>query len=258
MLYVRTIAEEASCSERQVRRALSTLEARHLLIRRPQNVAGQGQTFNIYEVYGFDEYYPGENPAENDDAEPPCQPVTPPMTDRQAPACQPVTPPLPVSPATPDSQAGFNNVFEQPLFNSSKKEHIPPTPQQETGNGKTSEHENQKPEHDTGRKTENPEPNAPSPNLHGLILSAYNETLQKLPTAEKLTASRTKALNLRIREATARNDPEWWKRYFRSVRDYPWLMGIEYIFPDTSIYKQGINIQFLQRFTRFFDSLIVS
>ena len=60
MLFVKTIAEEASCSERQVQRALSNLESRNLLIRRAQNTPGRGQTFNVYEVYGFDEYTPGD------------------------------------------------------------------------------------------------------------------------------------------------------------------------------------------------------
>jgi hypothetical protein len=221
MLYVRTIAEESSCSERQAQRTLSNLETRGLLIRKSQNHNGR-QTFNIYEVYGFDAYISGESPdepvseAESGDGSArggsrvthshPCMSVTPPPSD---------------SHPRGDSQAGLNNVFEQLLFNSSK-EHVPPTPQRGT-KGKISRHENQrpqKPEHDTGEKTENPESK-----LISEILSAYSGTLQKLPTVEKLTASRIKALNLRIREDPARNDPEWWKRYFRSVRDYPWLMG---------------------------------
>jgi predicted transcriptional regulator len=49
MLYVRTIAEEASCSERQAQRALSNLETRGLLVRKAQNQNGR-QTFNIYEL----------------------------------------------------------------------------------------------------------------------------------------------------------------------------------------------------------------
>ena len=83
-LYVKTIADEASCSERQVRRALANLEARCLLVRRFQNVAGQGQTFNIYEIYGFDAYLSDEAP---------CQSAIPPMTVSHPSPCQPVTPP---------------------------------------------------------------------------------------------------------------------------------------------------------------------
>ena len=106
MLYVKTIAEEASCSDRQVRRALANLEARRLLVRRSQNVAGQGQIFNIYEIYGFDAYLGGELP---------CQPVIPPLTDSHPTPCRSVTPPMTVSQAPHDSQAGPNNVVEQPL-----------------------------------------------------------------------------------------------------------------------------------------------
>jgi hypothetical protein len=73
MLYVRTIADEASCSVRQARRALANLEACRLLIRRSQSKAGQGQIFNIYEVYGFDEYTPADC-----QSPPLCQTDTPP------------------------------------------------------------------------------------------------------------------------------------------------------------------------------------
>jgi hypothetical protein len=141
------------------------------------------------------------------------------MTERQAP---------------PDSQAELNNVFEQPLFNSSK-EHIPPTPQRGDEREKNFEPANpepinpkpQNPEHDTEGKGKSPERNSvPSePGLFGEILSAFNETLKGLPHAETLTPARIKNLSRRIREDTAREEPEWWKRYFRDVRDCPWLMG---------------------------------
>ena len=56
-LFIKTIADEASCSDRQVQRALSALEACHLLARHAQ-VNQSGQTYNIYEVYGIEEYTP--------------------------------------------------------------------------------------------------------------------------------------------------------------------------------------------------------
>jgi hypothetical protein len=55
MLYVRTIAEETSCSEWQAQRTLSNLEMCGLLVRRPQDRNGR-QTLNVYEIYGSDEY----------------------------------------------------------------------------------------------------------------------------------------------------------------------------------------------------------
>jgi hypothetical protein len=103
MLYVKTIADEASCSERQARRALSALEARRLLVRRPQSASGQGQTFNIYEVYGFDEYQTGGGGAQT-----PGLPVRHPLPDSHAPACQSDMPPMPDGQAPHDSQAEPN------------------------------------------------------------------------------------------------------------------------------------------------------
>jgi hypothetical protein len=224
MLYVRTIAEEASCSERQTRRALSNLEARHLLVRRPQSAAGQGQTFNIYEVYGFDEYQTG-----GDGAQAPGLPVSHPLPDSHTPACQPVTPPLPDRQAPPDSQAEPNNVFEQPLNNSSK-EHIPPTPQQgREGDGISENSEPQNPKYDTEGKGRNQgtDPKQEPPEISPLmgILDAFNEILPELPRAEKLTASRIRALNLRIEQAPERRELSWWRRYFESAGNFPWLMG---------------------------------
>jgi hypothetical protein len=40
-----------------------------------------------------------------------------------------------------------------------------------------------------------------------------------------LTVARIETLKARIREAPERLNPEWWRRYFRDVRDCPWLMG---------------------------------
>jgi hypothetical protein len=56
-LFIKTIADEASCSDRQVQRALSALEGCHLLARHAQ-VTPSGQTYNMYEVYGIEEYTP--------------------------------------------------------------------------------------------------------------------------------------------------------------------------------------------------------
>jgi hypothetical protein len=142
--------------------------------------------------------------------------------------CRTVTPGPSDSHPRGDSQAGLNNVFEQLLKNSIKNNNSPLTPQG-AGKGKPENERHQKTKHDTEGKTEDPkteiDPIASESNLHEVILGAYNETLLKLPPAEKLTASRAKALILRIREDPARRKPEWWKQYFRSARDCPWLMG---------------------------------
>jgi hypothetical protein len=231
MLYVKTIAEEASCSERQVRRALSTLEARHLLARRSQSMAGQGQTFNIYEVYGFDEYFCDfdEGPVENGGTESPCQSVIPPVTHSHTPACQSVIPPLPDSQAPHDSQAGLNNVFQQLLKNNLKNNNSPLTPQGgrggEDGKFETQKLQNKKHDTETKGQNQNREADPDISLLHEAILGAFNEILPELPSAEKLTASRLKTLNSRISEISARKEPDWWRKYFERVRLFPWLMG---------------------------------
>ena len=226
MLYVKTIAEEASCSERQVRRALANLEFRHLLVRRPQNVAGQGQTFNVYEIYGFDAYISGESH---------CQPVTPPLPVSHPSPCQPVTHPMTVSHTPHDSQAGVNNVFKQLHINSIKDNNSPLTPQGEKGgiaefeNSKTqSQNKSQNQKHDTeakDMKNQTSEHHFSGEPLYAAILAAFNEILPELPQAEILTASRVQTLNLRIGEDLARQNIDWWKRYFERVRLFPWLMG---------------------------------
>jgi hypothetical protein len=227
MLYVRTIAEEASCSERQTRRALSNLEARHLLIRRPQSAAGQGQTFNIYEVYGSDAYIFKENPAGKDGIQAHGMTVRHPLPDSHTSPCQSVIPPLTGGQAPPDSLAEPNNVFEQPLFNSSKDNNIPPTPQGEEREKNCESSKPQSQEYDTEGKDRNQgaSQNPPEPSPFLGVLDAFNEILPELPHAETLTSARIKNLNRCIGEDPARKELEWWKRYFRGVRDYPWLMG---------------------------------
>jgi len=200
MLYVKTIAEEASCSERQVQRALSNLEACNLLIRRSQNLPGRGQIFNVYEVYGFDEYTPGDSQSPH------------PVTDSHPPS---------------DCQSWPNNVFEQLLKNSSKDNNIPPAPQGEKGEDSDFENiKSQKQKHGTESKDMYRTPRA---YLQGTpymdILAAFNEILPELPRAEILTVSRVKTLNQRISEDPVRQNLDWWKRYFERVRLFPWLTG---------------------------------
>jgi hypothetical protein len=188
---------------------------------------GQGQTFNIYEIYGFDVYSFDENSTENGDAKPPCRPVIPPMTHSHTPACQSVMHPLPGSQAPHDSQAELNNVFEQLLKNSLKNNNSPLTPQRGR-EGRDGKFEIQKPQnqkHDTEAKGKSLKTDSNALPLHGAILAAFSEILPELPGAEKLTASRIKTLNSRIGEDPARKETDWWRKYFERVRLFPWLMG---------------------------------
>jgi hypothetical protein len=224
MLYVRTIAEEASCSERQAQRAMSNLESRGLLVRRAQNRNGR-RTFNIYEIYGFDAYIFDESPDESA-SETESGNGGSGVTDSHR--CTTVTPPPSDSHPRGDCESGPNNVFKQPLFNSSK-EHIPPTPQRGEEREKNfKSHKPQNQEYDTeGKEDKKPErARAPSePWLYREILNAFNKTLRELPHAEALTSARIKNLGRRIREDPAREELEWWVRYFQGIRDCPWLMG---------------------------------
>jgi hypothetical protein len=215
MLYVRTIAEEASCSERQAQRALASLETRGLLVRRAQNQNGR-QTFNVYEVYGFDAYISGEPSPEAESGDGDSG-----VTDSHR--RRTVTPPPSDSHPRGDSQAGLNNVFEQPLFNSSKDNNSPLTPQGEKGGGPEGE-KLQEPEYDTEGKSEPPKPNLEM-ELFEAIRGAYNSALPELPQAEKITVSRAKVLRQRIRESPERKEPGWWEKFFSSVREFPWPMG---------------------------------
>jgi hypothetical protein len=229
MLYVRTIAEEASCSERQAQRALSNIETRGLLIRKPQNHNGR-QTFNIYEVYGFEAYIFNESSSESvpeADSENAAASGDPGVQDSHP--CLPDTPSPSDSHPRGDCEAGLNNVFEQLLKNSLKNNNPPLTPQGGR-EGRDEEFEIQKPQnqnqrHDTEGKNKNLEADSNILHLHEAVLAAFNETLPELPNAEKLTASRIKTLNSRIGEEPARKESSWWRKYFERVRLFPWLMG---------------------------------
>jgi predicted transcriptional regulator len=233
MLYVRTIAEEASCSERQAQRALSNLEACGLLVRIPQNRNGR-QTFNIYEVYGFDAYIPCES-SEGPAPEPGSE-NNPASSSQGAPDSHPCisdTPRPSNSHPRGDCEAELNNVLQQPLFNSPQKEHIPPSPQGNVGESEGSKEsgevftpKTQNPEHDTeGERKPNSSKPITEAEAYEAIRNAYNSILPELPKAEKITASRAKVLRERILEDTERRKLGWWKSFFRRIRDFPWPMG---------------------------------
>jgi hypothetical protein len=49
--------------------------------------------------------------------------------------------------------------------------------------------------------------------------------LPELSHVRHLGKPLTNALNARYQEAPERKDLDWWRRYFQSIRDFPWLMG---------------------------------
>jgi hypothetical protein len=224
MLYVKTIAGEASCSERQAQRALSNLEECGLLVRRPNFSGEQGQTFNLYEVYGFDSYNPQRAAAEDGvTGSRRCQSDAPGVTDSHSPG---------------DCVAGVNKVLEQLQKNSKKYNTLPPAPQGAEPKGEApkmverekteiEDEKPQKPEHDTEEKGKAQQscPEAAFTSLFETIRRTYNEVLPELPQAEKITASRAKTLKQRIRENPERKQVEWWEKFFARVREFPWPMG---------------------------------
>jgi predicted transcriptional regulator len=266
MLYVRTIAEEASCSERQVRRALSNLEDHHLLLRHSQKIHGQGQICNIYEIYDFEEYISSdtqkcfdedvqeddsqanveqESGFQSDEEQPktslpanhvslnsqtslpvsqvspdlqtglPISHTSPDWSDSQA--------GLPISHDWPACQAGFNNVFKQPLKNI--KENTPPSPPrgQNWGEGEGKKPPEEQKQNGTEEKAKGTQ--ASGTEFFELVLNAYNIALPELPKAEKVTTSRAETIRQRIRGDPARIKLSWWKQFFARVRGFPWPMG---------------------------------
>jgi hypothetical protein len=246
-LYVATIAAEASCSTRQVRRALTKLESCHLLARRFRNIPGRGQTCNIYEVYGYDEYTPSRE-REQDVPDP--QEAEPQNCNETAssaltsPQHQPVPPrpsgqaALPASQPPADRQA--DEGIEQLLKNKKDRNTIPPNPP----SGQGEEEAPPKPErktYDTENREEllqsqlqpqspgqtgflQPKP-APEAELHETIRRLYNTILPELAPAERITAARENVLRQRIREDPVREKFDWWKWFFSRVRKFPWPMG---------------------------------
>ena len=65
--YVSTLADEASCSTRQVFRALANLEARGLIARNPQITVEKGQVCTLYEVRGLEDYTPPDCVAQGEE-----------------------------------------------------------------------------------------------------------------------------------------------------------------------------------------------
>ena len=76
-------------------------------------------------------------------------------------------------------------------------------------------------------EAEEPEPESPQKRIpYEQILKTYNDTLgQSLREAKTVTEARKKAIRARCGESPERQDPKWWKEYFDSVRDSPFLLG---------------------------------
>jgi len=60
---------------------------------------------------------------------------------------------------------------------------------------------------------------------HDAIIAMYHEILPELPKVHSWTDARQKFLRSRWREAPERQELEWWKEFFGSIRNMPWLLG---------------------------------
>jgi predicted transcriptional regulator len=202
---VKKIAEEASCSRTKVFEALRTLEERGIIARDSQIYEGRGQTSNLYEIIDI-------IPRPRDGPGGPC--------DERGPS------------ATRTGGARVADphikVLEQDHMNRIK-EHPPLTPQ---GDKREEEDfETRKPDaephyvDDTGKRKAPALFQEPKICSYEAIAEAYNAILPELARAGKITPFRVETLRRRILEDPARDELDWWRQYFRKVREFSWPMG---------------------------------
>jgi biotin operon repressor len=211
---VNTIAREASCSRAKVFEAIKRLEEMGAISRSSQVFEGRGQTSNLYEILDINPPSTTETGCPQDGQGESTAWTGASVTQTGASAME--------TGGVQDVD-GLYKVLELSHINNTKELNLPPTPQG-AGEGKPETEKPQKTEHDTEGKTEPPKP-SPESELFEVIRGIYNSTLPELPKAEKITASRAKALRQRIRESSDRKEPGWWEKFFSSVRNFPWPMG---------------------------------
>jgi DNA-binding Lrp family transcriptional regulator len=205
---IKKIAEEASCSRTKVFEALRTLEERGIIARDSQIYDGRGQTSNLYEIIDI-------IPRPQDGPGGPCGERAPSAT--RTGGVRVADPPI--------------KVLEQDYMNKTK-EHSPPTPQgvgEEGGEGE--DFETKKTEIEalqadgTGKRNVAALSLEPKICSYEAIAEAYNAILPELVRAEKITPFRVETLRRRIAEDPARHELDWWRQYFRQVREFSWPMG---------------------------------
>jgi DNA-binding Lrp family transcriptional regulator len=206
---VRTIAKEASCSRTKVFEALKTLEERGIITRDNRIFEGRGQTSNLYEV---NDVTPRPQSEQGGDENSPSSSAE--RTGEFASRTGGVR----------DADALLNVFNKIPLTKQKNNPPLPPPGGPEQGEkGKTPGEKRQDTRQDT--ETGAKEPKASEAEFFELIRDAYNTALPELPKAERVTASRAGILRRRIEEDAARRRPDWWKRFFGRVREFPWPMG---------------------------------
>jgi predicted transcriptional regulator len=213
---VKKIAQEASCSRAKVVEAIKRLEETGVISRNSQIFEGRGQTSNLYEILDIEQANGNKNLL------PPSTPETRCPEDLQGESTIRTGVSTMETGGVQDVDALYK-VLELSHINNTKELLSPPTPQG-AGERKPEGGKSQESKHDTEEKAEKPKP-SPELELFEAIRETYNSTLPELPKAEKITASRSKVLRQRIRESPERMEPNWWKKFFSRVRNFPWPMG---------------------------------
>jgi hypothetical protein len=203
--------------------AIKRLEEIGAIARSSQIFEGRGQTSNLYEILDIEQANAEKNPT------PPSTPETGCPQDVRGESTAWTGVSITQTGASTAETGGIQdvdapyNVLELSHINNTKELESPPTPQG-SGEARPESEKPQKQKHDTEEKIEPPKPNGEM-ELFESIRETYNSALPELPKAEKITASRAKILRQRIRENPERKEPDWWKSFFFSVREFPWPMG---------------------------------
>jgi predicted transcriptional regulator len=219
-----TIAREASCSRTKVFEALKTLEERGIIIRSNQVYGNRGQTSNLYEILDIDPR-PQDGPGGTQGEWGPSATRTGGCTPDGRGECATRTGPV-------READGHIMVLEQyPMNNTSRTK--PPLPPQEIEEGEERKKEREAEESKTEKSKPGPSETGPIAGeiaktehcLYEAIVEEYDTILPELPRVEKITPPRAETLKRRMDEDPARREVEWWRRYFRQVREFPWPMG---------------------------------
>lgn len=207
---VKRLGDLTRCKERTAQNALNALEKRGL-IRREKHFKNGLQLANTYHLIGCEAECYAEDSAGTGvqiSADDGAQISAPP-----AESC------------TGDCQNSAPRVLEIGSLEKPERP-SPPTPHEESEeNGEEGgASKPEKPEHDTAGEEQNPGP-ASGRDFCSAVLAKYHAILPELEPVRSVTAAHVREVEARIREDPVRRELGWWERYFRSIREHPWLMG---------------------------------
>ena len=197
MLSIATIARETNCSERTAQKCVKKLVGRGVLERKERFVERR-QVACLYHIVGGNALRYEDTGADS---------------------------------ATKNTETVENCTLEgaesadklEPVVNENQKNNpFPPTPQSgEEGEDVKKPSRSENPVYDTAEQKK-------SANLVfcGKVQKLYGEILPDLNPATLLTPKHIREIEARIREDPAREEIDWWKHYFQSIREFPCAMGM--------------------------------